>query len=361
MEQESQIIEWEERYNNALNLLKKLIQTPSSSGEEEYTCQYLEDFLIEKGVYFKRENNNIWAKNTHFDDSKPTILLNSHHDTVKPNKNYINNPFDAFEKDGKLYGLGSNDAGGALVSLLSAFLYFYKKENLKYNLIIALTAEEEITGKNGVASILKHLGSIDFAIVGEPTEMHMAIAEKALLVLDCVAKGTASHAAHINKNNAIYKALRDIQWIENYEFSEESEWLGKVKMTTTVIQAGELHNMVPAECHFTIDIRVTDKYTTEEVYNTVKQHLESEVKARSLLRNSSSFDLGHPIIKAGIEMGRECYGSPTSSDQAVIPYSSFKMGPGCSKRSHSADEFIYLNEIREGIALYINLLNKIIY
>lgn len=361
MEQESQTKRFDQLYKDALGLLKQLISTRSYSGEEEDTAQLISDFLTEKGVVFKRENNNIWAKNLYFDADKPTILLNSHHDTVKPNKKYTNDPFDAFEKEGKLFGLGSNDAGGALVSLIATFLYFYNQEDLKYNLIVAPSAEEETTGKNGIASILKHFGPIEFALVGEPTEMEMAVAEKALLVLDCVAKGKPSHAAHPNEDNAIYKAMKDIQWVENYTFPKKSKWLGNVKMTTTIIQAGELHNMVPAECHFTIDIRVTDQYSTKDVYKTVQENLDAEVKPRSLVRDSSSIDQEHPIIKAGIDLGRNCYGSPTSSDQAVIPYPSFKMGPGRSQRSHSANEFIYLHEIREGIELYINLLEKIIH
>lgn len=361
MAQESQPKQFDQLYKDALGLLKQLIRTQSYSGEEEGTAQLISDFLTKKKVAYKRENNNVWARNLYFDSTKPTILLNSHHDTVKPNKNYTNDPFDPFEKEGKLFGLGSNDAGGALVSLMAVFLYFYRQKDLKYNLIVAASAEEETTGKNGIASILKHFGPVEFALVGEPTEMEMAVAEKALLVLDCVAKGEPSHAAHPNENNAIYKAIKDIQWIQNYTFPKKSKWLGNVKMTTTIIRAGELHNMVPAECHFTIDVRVTDQYSTKEVYKTVQENLAAEVKPRSLLRNSSSIDQEHPIIKAGIDLGRKCYGSPTSSDQAVIPYPSFKMGPGRSQRSHSANEFIYLHEIREGIELYIKLLKNILH
>ncbi len=348
-------------YQKALSLLKQLIQTPSFSKDEDKTAQIITDFLSENGVKWEREQNNIWAKNKHFDLAKPTILFNSHHDTVKPNHSYTNDPFQAFEKDGKLYGLGSNDAGGALVSLIMTFLYFYERTDLKYNIILTATAEEEISGVNGVSSILKHLGNIDFAIVGEPTQMQMAIAEKALLVMDCTVTGTPSHAAHPNDDNAIYKAIKDIQWVENYKFPKVSPWLGEVKLTTTVINAGELHNQVPADCHFVIDARVTEQYSTQEVFDTVQANLQAEVVARNLRRNSSSIPEAHPFVQAGKKLGRTCYGSPTSSDQALIPFTSLKMGPGLSTRSHSADEFIYSEEIKEGIQLYIAILEEIMY
>ncbi|MCL1663674.1 M20 family metallo-hydrolase [Elizabethkingia ursingii] len=353
--------EVENLYQEVLALLKRLIETQSFSKEEDQTAQMIGDFLEAKGVTYNREQNNIWAKNLYFDEAKPTILFNSHHDTVKPNLSYTNDPFKALEKDGKLYGLGSNDAGGPLVSLIATFLYFYAQKDLKYNIILSATAEEEISGVNGVESILKYLGNLEFAIVGEPTEMQLAVAEKGLLVLDCVAKGTPSHAAHPNNDNAIYNAIEDIEWVRNYEFPKESPWLGKVKMTTTVINAGSLHNMVPDECRFTIDVRVTDQYTNQEVYETIKANLKSEVNPRSLRLNSSSISEEHPIVRAGLELGRTCYGSPTSSDQAVIPFASLKLGPGLSTRSHSADEYIFLHEIKEGIELYIKILEKIFY
>lgn len=348
-------------YKDSLSLLKQLIQTPSFSCSEDETANIIGDFLEKKGVKYQRRKNNLWAKNRYFTPNKPTILLNSHHDTVKPNKSYSNDPFQAFEKDGKLFGLGSNDAGGALVSLIAAFLYFYEKKDLAYNIVLAPTAEEEISGKNGIRSILQELGNLDFAIVGEPTEMHMAVAEKALLVVDCTAKGIPSHAAHLNKENAIYTAVDDIKWVKNYEFPKESPWLGKVKMTTTIIKAGELHNQVPSECQFTIDIRVTEQYATREVYHFLQTKLKSTVKPRSLHRDSSAIAESHPVVQAGLSVGRECYGSPTSSDQALIPFPSLKMGPGLSQRSHSADEFIYLQEIEDGIKLYIEILERIIH
>ncbi len=347
-------------YQNALDLLKKLIATQSFSKEEDQTALLIEDFFKQDQIPYHREQNNIWAYNKFYDESKPTILLNSHHDTVKPNKSYTLNPFEPIEKDGKLFGLGSNDAGGALVSLLATFVYFYDKENLNYNLVMTATAEEEISGVNGVESIYSKLGAIEFAIVGEPTEMHLAIAEKGLLVLDCLAKGTPSHAAHPNNDNALLNAVDDILWFRSYSFPKKSELLGEVKMTVTVIHAGEQHNVVPDKCQFTVDVRTTENYSNKEVYEIIQQHVKSEVKPRSLRLNSSSIPLEHPFVQAGIAYGRKTYGSPTSSDQAVIPCASLKMGPGLSTRSHSADEYIFLDEIKDGISIYINVLSKIV-
>ncbi|AWM12679.1 acetylornithine deacetylase [Flavobacterium sediminis] len=347
-------------YQNALDLLKKLIATQSFSKEEDQTALLIEDFFKQHQIPYHREQNNIWAYNKFYDKSKPTILLNSHHDTVKPNKSYTLNPFEPIEKDGKLFGLGSNDAGGALVSLLATFVYFYDKENLNYNLVMTATAEEEISGVNGVESIYSKLGAIEFAIVGEPTEMHLAIAEKGLLVLDCLAKGTPSHAAHPNNDNALLNAVDDILWFRSYSFPKKSELLGEVKMTVTVIHAGEQHNVVPDKCQFTVDVRTTENYSNTEVYEIIQQHVKSEATPRSLRLNSSSIPLEHPFVQAGITYGRKTYGSPTSSDQAVIPCASLKMGPGLSTRSHSADEYIFLDEIKDGISIYINILSKIL-
>ena len=324
MEQELLHNEVENLYQEVLALLKRLIETQSFSKEEDQTAQMIGDFLEAKGVKYNREQNNIWAKNLYFDDAKPTILFNSHHDTVKPNLSYTNDPFKAIEKMESFMDWEVTTLV-VLVSLIATFLYFYAQKDLKYNIILSATAEEEISGVNGVESILKHLGNLEFAIVGEPTEMQLAVAEKGLLVLDCIAKGTPSHAAHPNNDNAIYNAIEDIEWLRNYEFPKESPWLGKVKMTTTVINAGSLHNMVPDECRFTIDVRVTDQYTNQEVYETIKANLKSEVNPRSLRLNSSSISEEHPIVRAGLELGRTCYGSPTSSDQAVIPFASLKL------------------------------------
>jgi len=302
--------------------------------------------------------NNVWVINSHFDPQKSTLLLNSHHDTVKPNPGYTKEPFSPIEEDGKLFGLGSNDAGGPLVSLIAAFLHFDPSDSLPYNLVMAATAEEEISGVGGVESIWNSLPPINCAIVGEPTGMQMAIAEKGLMVLDCVVKGKAGHAAREEGENAIYNSLKDIEWFKTYTFPRISETLGKTKMSVTVIQAGQAHNQVPAECKFTVDCRITDAYTLEEVLETIKQHISCEVKPRSLRLNPSGIDLNHPLVRAGQALGLISYGSPTTSDQALISVPSIKIGPGDSARSHSADEFIYLEEIRNGIKGYIRLVEQ---
>ncbi len=278
---------------------------------------------------------------------------------MQPNNGYTRDPFDPQITNDKLYGLGSNDAGGCLVSLLTVFKYFYLKSNLKYNLIYAATAEEENSGKNGLNSILTKLPKLDFAIVGEPTNMNLAIAEKGLLVIDAYAHGTAGHAAHPNSDHAIYKALNDIDWIRNYEFEKISKTLGKVKTTVTQINAGQEHNVIPDRCHFVIDVRVTDEYCNQEVFEVINQHTSSELVARSFHLNSSSISRNHPIVKAGIAFGRITYGSPTLSDQSILSCSSLKLGPGDSSRSHQSDEYIELSEIDEAIDLYIKIFEKI--
>jgi acetylornithine deacetylase len=344
----------------AHKLLKKLIETPSFSREEKKTANVLQNFFEEKDIPVKRFNNNIWAGNQHFDDSKPAILLNSHHDTVKPNNGYTKDPFTPVIEDGKLYGLGSNDAGGALVSLITAFLHFYDKKDLKYNLVFAASAEEEISGDNGIVSILDKIPEIDAAIVGEPTQMRMAVAEKGLMVLECTARGKSGHAARDEGENAIYNARDDVEWIQNYQFSEISDTLGPVKMTVTEIQAGNQHNVVPDECHFIVDVRSTDAYTNKQILTVIDEHIEAEIHPRSINLNPSSIPLKHPFVQAGEKLNLELYGSPTLSDQSVLPVPSLKMGPGKSARSHTADEFIYLNEIEEGIKTYIDLLKLVL-
>ena len=345
----------------ALALLRQLIATPSFSKEEDNTADIIEEFLERKGVKTRVHLNNIWATNKSYDESKPTILLNSHHDTVKPNKGYTLDPFKPVENDGKLFGLGSNDAGGPLVSLIACFLYYYSKTDLKYNLVIAATAEEEISGSNGVESLLPHLGKIDCAIVGEPTEMQMAVAERGLMVLDCVSKGKAGHAARNEGENAIYKALKDIEWLMSCRFPKVSELLGPVKISITVIETeNKAHNVVPAECQFVVDVRVNELYTFEEVFNKIKENIQSEIRARSFRLRSSSIAVDHPLVKSGIELGRTYYGSPTTSDKALMSFPALKMGPGDSARSHTADEYIYIDEVRKGIELYIQLLGKIL-
>ncbi|MBP7810259.1 MAG: M20 family metallo-hydrolase [Bacteroidia bacterium] len=347
--------------NEAIDLLSQLIETPSFSKEENKTADLIENFFHKKGIVTQKHLNNIWVKNKYFDENKPTLLLNSHHDTVKPNKGYTLNPFEAIEKDGKLFGLGSNDAGGALVSLMFAFLHYYEHQNLKYNIIFAASAEEEISGTNGIEALLPHLGNIEFGIVGEPTLMNLAVAEKGLLVLDCVNYGTAGHAAREESDNALYHSLKDIEWFKNYQFEKVSELLGPVKMSVTCIETeNKAHNVVPATCKFVVDIRVNELYMFEEIIKKIKQNVNCEIKPRSLRMKSSSISLNHPLIKSGLELGRISYGSPTTSDKALMPFPTLKMGPGDSARSHTADEFIYLNEIKEGIELYIKLLNNIL-
>ena len=345
---------------DAINLLKKLIETPSFSSEEDQTALLIEQWFQAHSITFQRTKNNIWATNTYFDDSKPTLLLNSHHDTVKPNKGYTKDPFKAIVEDGKLYGLGSNDAGGCLVSLLATFTYFYDKPNLKYNLVIVASAEEESSGSNGLNSILSVIPKVDVAIVGEPTLMQLAIAEKGLVVFDAVVSGTPGHAAHPNNNNAIYNSIAVLQWFKDYRFTKSSETLGDVKMTVSQINAGKQHNAIPAKVELVVDVRVNDKYTNAEVAILLQKEAPCEMTPRSLRLNSSSIPKTHPLVQAGIALGRETYGSPTLSDQSVLTCPSLKLGPGDSTRSHTADEFIYLSEIEEGIQLYIELLEKVL-
>jgi acetylornithine deacetylase len=349
------------RYENVISLLKKLISTPSFSKEEDGTFAILSEFFTQNGVDFKTKGFNIWAYNKHFDGNKKTILLNSHHDTVKPNKSYTRDPFSPDVEDGKLFGLGSNDAGGCLVSLIAAFLHFYNQENLKYNIAIATTAEEEISGKGGLESIIFELGKLDFAIIGEPTLMDLAIAEKGLLVLDCHAKGKSGHAARNEGENAIYKALKDIEWFQNYQFPKVSDTLGPIKMTVTIINAGTLHNVVPDNCTFTVDVRVTDAYSNEDVLKIIRQFVDCEVVPRSVRLKPSSIAKEHAIVQAGILLGKKTYGSPTTSDQALLDIPSLKCGPGDSARSHTADEFVYLNEIEEGIEGYIKMIEQLVF
>lgn len=360
----------------AVALLKQLVAIPSFSKEEDITARIIENFLLSRSVETRRHLNNVWAVNKFFDGNKPTLLLNSHHDTVKPNSGYTNDPFSPLEKDGKLFGLGSNDAGGCLVSLIATFLYFCNKDNLRYNVVLAASAEEEISGPNGIEALLKQPGfSVLFedgknrdiklngscAIVGEPTKMQMAVAEKGLLVLDCIAHGKAGHAARNDGDNALYTAIRDIDWIRNYEFEKVSDLLGPVKMTVTSIETeNKAHNVVPATCGFVVDIRVNELYSFEEILGIIRPALKSEVKPRSTRLRSSSIALNHPLVKAGLALGRSYYGSPTTSDKALMAFPALKIGPGDSARSHSADEFIFTKEIKEGIELYIRLLNQLL-
>lgn len=343
----------------AILLLKKLIATPSFSGQENKAADMVNTFLQKAGIKTKRKVNNIWAENKHFKAGLPVLLLNSHLDTVHPNDSWQLDPFKPQIRDGRLYGLGSNDAGGSLVALMAAFRYFYQRKDLHYNFIFAATAEEENSGYHGIESILPELENIEITIVGEPTNMKMAVAEKGLMVLDCTAPGKAGHAARNEGENAIINAMKDIEWFHSYQFPTESELLGPIRMTVTIIEAGNQHNIIPDSCKFTVDIRTTDTYTHEEILEIIQKKVISKVEPRSIRLRPSKIEMYHPIVQAAEELHIPLFGSPTTSDQAVIPFPSVKMGPGESERSHTADEFIYLAEIEGGIEVYITLFEKL--
>ena len=339
-----------------IELLKLLISTPSFSKEEGNAAKIIRDFLTGEEIPFKCKRNNTWACNKYFDMGKPTILLNSHIDTVKPAKGYTLDPFMPVEDGDKLFGLGSNDAGGPLVSLLAVFIHFYHRMDLPHNFIFAATAEEEISGQNGLQIVLPEISPIEFALIGEPTRMELAIAEKGLLVLDCYAYGKSGHAARNEGENALYKAINDIEKIKNFRFEKISDILGEVKATVTQIEAGTQHNVMPDVCHFVVDVRTNEHYSNKEAYQIIDELIESEVKPRSFRLNSSGLDENHPFAQRIKSMGIKIYGSPTISDQAIITFPSAKMGPGDSARSHTADEYIYKSEIIAGIERYIEIL-----
>lgn len=349
-----------ELYNSSIELLVKLLKTPSLSTQEDDAAKLVREHLDWFGIPYKTFMNNTWCFNMHWDDKKPVILLNSHIDTVKPVDGWTYPPFEATNEDGKLIGLGSNDAGAPLVSLLAVFLYYHPKVNLPFNLIFAATAEEESSGPNGMAQLVKQLDRVDFAIVGEPTQMKLAVAEKGLLVIDCVVKGKAGHAARNEGINSIYLAMAEIQKIRDYQFEKVSSRLGEVKMTVTQIEAGFQHNVVPDTCRFVLDVRTNECYTNDEVIEVITNLLDCEVKPRSTRLNSSGIGMDHPFVNKVQSMGIECYGSPTLSDQSLMKYQSVKIGPGDSARSHTANEYVYLKEIEEGIKLYIQLLDNLI-
>ncbi len=351
----------EEITEDCISLLKGMIGIPSISREEKNVADYLEKKLRKWDFNVSRSANNLWMKNYYWDDSKPTILLNSHIDTVRPAGGWTYDPYKATEEEDKITGLGSNDAGASVVTLLGVFRYFYKNKNLPYNLIYCASAEEEISGVNGMSSILDQFGKIDLAIIGEPTGMQIATAEKGLMVLDCEAKGKAGHAARNEGENAIYKAIKDINILREYKFPKDSEVLGPVKMTITQITGGRQHNMIPDSCKFVVDVRTNEFYSNKEVFEVISGLIKSEVKARSFRLNSSGINDDHPFIRRGIQLGLTTFGSPTTSDQAVIPYPSVKIGPGDSGRSHTANEFIYKSEIVKGIRTFIDLLEGLIY
>ncbi|GAB3289148.1 M20 family metallo-hydrolase [Hymenobacter tenuis] len=342
---------------DAIELLQELIQTPSLSREEDQTAELIFRFLTFHGAHPRRDKNNVWAVSKHFDPSKRTILLNSHHDTVKAGNTWTYDPLGATVEGDKLIGLGSNDAGASAVSLLATFLYFHERTDQAYNLICAITAEEEVSGVNGIRSVLPQLGHIDLGIVGEPTQMDLAVAEKGLVVLDCVAHGRTGHAAREEGENALYKAVADIRWFEQFRFPEVSPLLGPVKMTVTQIQAGSQHNVVPDRCTFVVDVRTNECYSNPEVVELVRQHVTSDVTPRSIYLNSSRIDLSHPLVQRGLALGRRTFGSVTLSDQSMMPFTTVKIGPGDSARSHTPDEYILLSEIRAGVQGYIALLD----
>ena len=345
--------------SEALNLLKVLISTPSMSREEEAAANALQNYMERSGILTNRSGNNVWCVSPQFSLDKPTLLLNSHIDTVKPVSGWQKQPFTPTEVNGKLYGLGSNDAGGSLVCLFQTFCRLTRKEQ-PYNLIFLASCEEEVSGKNGIESVLPKLPPIALGIVGEPTEMQPAIAEKGLMVLDVTAHGKAGHAAREEGDNAIYHALTDIEWFRTYRFERVSPLLGPVKMSVTQLNAGTQHNVIPDRCSFVVDIRSNELYTNEELFSLISQHVSSEVTARSFRLNSSHIDASHPVVRRAVELGRTPYGSPTLSDQALMHFPSVKIGPGKSSRSHTANEYILIRELEEALDLYYELLDGLV-
>lgn len=342
--------------DKAVALLSQLISTPSVSRDEKTAADIMQKYIGEMGLDPRRDANNVWVICHDFDEAKPTILLNAHIDTVKPAATWTRDPFKPEVFDGRLYGLGSNDCGGGLVSLLQVFDILNSRER-SYNLVYLASAEEEVSGKDGFERALPQLPPIDVAIVGEPTGMQPAIAEKGLMVVDCVAHGKTGHAARDEGVNALYIAIDDIEWIRKHGFRKTSSLLGPTKMTVTIIKSGTQHNVIPDNCEFTIDIRTNEFYRNEYVLSYLQKHLKSECRARSVRLSSSRIDLEHPVVRRCVSMGMNPFGSPTLSDQALMPFPSLKLGPGESSRSHSADEFICISEIRKAIETYVSLLD----
>ena len=351
-------IEDKSRYvNDAVELLKELIATPRVSRDETKAADKMEAKMREWGLNPRREANNLWVVSDNFDEAKQTILLNAHIDTVKPVATWTKNPYESLMEGDKLFGLGSNDCGGGLVTLLQVFRILNSQPRA-YNLIYLASAEEEVSGKNGVEHVLPMLPRIDVAIVGEPTGMQPAIAEKGLMVVDGYAKGVSGHAARNEGVNAIYEALDDLVWLRDYRFGKESPLLGPTKMTVTQVESGTQHNVIPDSLHFVLDIRTNEYYQNEYVFAFLQKHMKrSELKARSFRLHSSSIPADHPLIKRCLDLGLKPFGSPTLSDQALMPFASFKLGPGESKRSHSADEYICISEIEHALDLYLQILN----
>lgn len=346
----------EDKVNEAVCLLEQMVGTPSVSREEEGVANLLEDFMLRKQLNPLRDGHNVWSIAPSYNRAKPTLLLNAHIDTVRPSESWTKEPFRATRDGEKIYGLGTNDDGGGVVSLLQAYIELSGREQ-PYNLVFLASCEEEVSGKNGIERVLPQLPPVDTALVGEPTGMQPAIAEKGLMVLDVTACGKSGHAAREEGENAIYKALGDLEWFRTYRFPKVSPLLGNVKMSVTVIHAGTQHNVVPDKCVFTVDVRSNECYSNEEIYRIVCGHTSCEVSARSFRLNSSYIGSGHPLVARAKSLGRMPFGSPTLSDQALMPFPSLKMGPGDSARSHTADEYITIPEIREAIGMYIRLLD----
>lgn len=341
-------------FDSAVDLLSRLIATPSISREEAAAADIVEEELRRYGFAPRREGNNVWAVSPGFDESQPTLLLNAHIDTVRPTDSWTRDPFTPTIEGDRLYGLGSNDCGGGLVTLMQMFRK--AADSRQGNIIFLATAEEEVSGQGGARHVLKLLPRVDAAIVGEPTAMQPAVAERGLLVLNVTAHGRSGHAARGEGVNAIYKAMDDLQWLRNYRFDRVSPMLGETRMQVTQIDAGTQHNVVPDTCRMVVDVRTNELYTNKEVYELVAAHLASDVQPRSLDLNSSRIDDSHPLVQRCLQMGLKPFGSPTLSDQSLMPWPSLKMGPGDSARSHTADEYICLSEIRQALHIYDQLI-----
>lgn len=342
----------------AIELLKALIATPSPSREENRTADLLHAFLARHGASPERLHNNVVARSAGFDPARPTLLLNSHHDTVRPAASYTRDPYVPAVEGDRLYGLGSNDAGASAVSLATTFLTF-RDQPLPFNLVLALSAEEECMGEHGMRALLPELGRIDMALVGEPTGMQAAVGERGLVVLDCEARGKSGHAARNEGVNALYIAVEDIARLRSLRFERESQLLGPIGIAVTQIVAGTQHNVVPDTCRFVVDVRTTDAYTNEQTVELLRAALRSQAVPRSTRIRASALDAAHPLARAAAAAGRESYVSPTTSDMALMPFPSLKMGPGQSSRSHTADEYVLLPEIEEGIGIYENFIKQL--
>ena len=354
-----EIMTTEELTQEAVSLLQKLIATPSVSRDETKAADIMQEAMESYGFTPTRVGNNLWILSKDWSDNRPTLLLNAHIDTVKPVASWTRDPFAPTIEDDTLYGLGSNDCGGGLVSLLQVFRELVNsKKPLPYNLVYLASCEEEVSGINGIRSVIDRLPKIDVAIVGEPTGMQPAVAEKGLMVIDMTAHGKSGHAARGEGINAIYEALDDMCWIRNYKYQKVSDFLGPTVMNLTVVNSGTQHNVIPDECKMIVDVRTNENYDNEEVFRFIDEHTKSDCKARSYHLRSSKISLDHPLVKRCVAMGKKPFGSPTLSDQALMPWESFKLGPGESSRSHSADEFIEISEIRDAIETYIQLINK---